>query len=187
MDVSTLDKLKEQLLGCSNCMKMVQSRKEIMGDNHYPIPPAYTENSFIMLIGIAPGRLQFNRSETDKDEYAFKMGSGAILDRAFSELGIDKKFMYVTNIVKCTTPSDGNFSSDDVKCCIDNYLRNEIKLVSPVLIIILGKQAQNYFDKYISDTDGAYTVGYLYHPAAVSRGFISYKKFKSRLQGILGI
>lgn len=169
--------LKEKLLKCSLCKRLVQARKEILGENHYPIPFKSSNVSKIMLIGIAPGRLQCDRSKSDK-EFAFKRGSGEILFRLFKDLDLNEGIFHITNIIKCNTPQDGQFTKEEVNQCATLFLKEEIKLVNPILILLLGRQAEECFTEYMSSDGEWYQYRFMYHPSAVLRGYTSYEKYK---------
>ncbi len=154
------------LVKCSECPKMVQSRKEVMGEDHYPLKPFGNIDAKIMIIGIAPGRLQRKYKDPDiKDEYAFQYGSGDILNKIIDKFNI-RDIVYITNILKCNSPSDNIFEEQDVKRCITNFLSNEIKIINPEKIIVLGKQAREYFEKYVVTNSKVY---FIYHPSYVMR------------------
>ena len=139
---SLLDNLKQ----CNKCLKMVESRK-ILTDPK-PIPPNFTSNEInIMLIGIAPGRLANCYKPENPEEKAFNYGTGEVLRRVFSELKIDLKNIYITNVVKCNMPSDNVLEDKDVANCIELYLKKEIDIMQPKIIILLGNAAYNYLYK----------------------------------------
>jgi len=169
--------LKKQLLKCSLCKRLVQARREVLGENHYPLPFKSSGVGKIMLIGIAPGRLQCDRSKSDM-EYAFKRGSGEILFRLFKELGLNEDIFHITNIIKCNTPRDGQFTKEEVNRCAALFLKEEIKLIDPILILLLGRQAEEHFTEYMSSDGEWYQYRFIYHPSAVLRGFTPYEKYK---------
>jgi len=178
--LNLLNNLKLQLRNCATCSKMVQSRKEIMGDNHYPCFFKGTHNTKLMFIGIAPGRLK--TLDSANPDSAFKHGSGKILRRIFNDFNINLDDIFVTNILKCNTPSDGKFEIKDVKNCVNNFLKKEIELVNPKKIILLGAKARTYFHRYVGITENVYTT---WHPAAVMRGFKKYPDYVEQFKNIL--
>jgi len=176
-DIKNLFLLKKQLLKCSLCKRLVQARKEILGENHYPLPFKSSSVGKIMLIGIAPGRLKHDKSKLS-NEHAFSKGSGEILFRLFKELGLNENIFHITNIIKCNTPQDGQFTGVETNRCATLFLKEEIKLINPVLILILGRQAEEYFTNYMSSNNNWYQYRFMYHPSAVLRGYTSYEKYK---------
>jgi len=184
VDEKRLLSLKENLSKCSLCKRLVQARKEVLGKNHYPIPFKGSNVSKIMLVGIAPGRLQCDRSDVSK-EYAFGRGSGEIFTRLFKELDLNEGIFHITNIIKCCTPRDGQFTEDEVSQCASLFLIAEIKFIDPILILILGRQAEEHFTKYMSINNDWYQYRFIYHPSAVLRGFTPYEKYKEMFISVL--
>ena len=183
-DIKNLFLLEKQLLKCSLCKRLVQARKEILGENHYPLPFKSSSVGKIMLIGIAPGRLKHDKSKLS-NEHAFSKGSGEILFRLFGELGLNENIFHITNIIKCNTPRDGQFIQEEVNRCVTLFLKEEIKLIKPILILLLGRQAEQYFTEYMADMDDWYQYRFIYHPSAVLRGFTPYEKYKEMFISVL--
>ncbi len=64
---------------------------------------------------------------------------------AFQMLGIKREEVYIANIVKCRPPLNRNPEEDECVACM-NYLRNQVILVKPEIIVLLRKCG---FKKYI--------------------------------------
>lgn len=64
--------------------------------------------------------------------------AGKLMDMAFQMLGIKREEMYIANIVKCRPPSNRNPEDDECYACM-NYLRNQVILVKPKIIVLLRK------------------------------------------------
>lgn len=62
------------------------------------------------------------------------------MDMAFSGIGIERKEVYIANIVKCRPPQNRNPEKDEAIACMD-YLRNQVMLVKPKIIVLLGSVA----------------------------------------------
>jgi len=106
----------------------------------------------------------------------FTGGSGKILDRAFEKAGIRKKDIYITNVVKCHPIKNRGSHDHEIENCTP-YLKNELKWISPEVIICLGMDAWGYFDKSVSkpcireiDSLGKMvTVHFVYHPSYIMK------------------
>lgn len=59
---------------------------------------------------------------------------------AFQAVGIKREEVYIANIVKCRPPSNRNPEDDEAAACL-NYLRNQVILVKPEIIVLLGSVA----------------------------------------------
>ena len=66
--------------------------------------------------------------------------AGKLMDLAFQMLGIKREEVYIANIVKCRPPMNRNPEVDECTACID-YLRNQVILVNPNIIVLLGSVA----------------------------------------------
>lgn len=155
--------LEESIGNCDKC-KLSKNRLNIVfgtGD----------KSSDIMFIGEGPG------ADEDKQGIPFVGKAGQLMDRAFEGLGIDRQKVYIANIVKCRPPSNRVPEDDEAEACLD-YLRNQVILVKPKIIVLLGSTALKNIcgkDYSITASRGNWIEkkGILYmptwHPAALLR------------------
>ena len=61
-------------------------------------------------------------------------------DKAFQALEIHRDKVYIANIVKCRPPQNRTPEADEAQACL-NYLRNQVILVKPKIIVLLGSTA----------------------------------------------
>ena len=99
------------------------------------------------------------------------------MDLAFQTVGIKREEVYITNIVKCRPPGNRNPEDDEAVACL-NYLRNQVMLVKPKVIVLLGSVAlKNILGKEygITQSRGKWIekkgISYMptWHPAALLR------------------
>ena len=64
------------------------------------------------------------------------------MDKAFAGIGINRDDVYIANIVKCRPPANRVPHDDEAMACLD-YLRNQVILVKPKIIVLLGCTALN--------------------------------------------
>lgn len=64
--------------------------------------------------------------------------AGKLMDMAFQAVGIKREEVYIANIVKCRPPGNRNPEDDEAVACL-NYLRNQVMLVKPEIIVLLRK------------------------------------------------
>ena len=62
------------------------------------------------------------------------------MNKAFDGIGINRGNVYIANIVKCRTPANRVPQDDEAVACLD-YLRNQVILVKPKIIVLLGSVA----------------------------------------------
>ena len=87
-----------------------------------------------MFVGEGPG------ADEDKQGVPFVGKAGQLMNKAFEGLGIDRKKLYIANIVKCRPPNNRVPEEDEARACLD-YLRNQVILVKPQIIVLLGSTA----------------------------------------------
>ena len=74
------------------------------------------------------------------------------MDMAFEGIGIKREDVYIANIVKCRPPQNRVPEQDEADGCL-NYLRNQVILVKPKIIVLLGSTAlKNILGKELSIT-----------------------------------
>ena len=87
-----------------------------------------------MFIGEGPG------ADEDRLGEPFVGRAGKLMNLAFETLGIDRNDVYIANVVKCRPPENRNPEQDEASACL-NYLRNQVILVQPEVIVLLGSVA----------------------------------------------
>lgn len=118
--------LGKSIQDCQKC-KLCQTRKNIVfGEGN--------RDADIMFIGEGPG------ADEDAQGRPFVGKAGQLMNKAFQGLGIDRNSVYITNIVKCRPPANRVPEDDEAEACL-NYLRNQVMLVKPKLIVLLGSTA----------------------------------------------
>ena len=123
-----MEDLKEAINNCNKC-KLCKNRKNIVFG-------VGNENAKIMFIGEVPG------ADEDLKGIPFVGKAGKLMDKAFLALGIKKEDVYIANIVKCRPPNNRDPEPDEVVECI-NYLRNQVIIIKPKIIVLLGRVALN--------------------------------------------
>jgi DNA polymerase len=125
----------------------------------------------LMLVGEGPGR------DEDATGVPFVGKAGQLLDRILEAAGIDANDVYIGNIVKCRPPGNRIPAPDEARTCLP-YLRNQVYLVKPKIIVCLGATAAKYIiDENIKITRDrgkwherkGYWLMATYHPAALLR------------------
>lgn len=159
----TWEQLEAEIKDCKKC-KLCQNRTNIVlgvGD----------KNADIMFIGEGPG------ADEDREGIPFVGKTGKLMDQALIGLGIKRDKLYIANIVKCRPPGNRNPEADEAAKCL-NYLRAQVMLVKPKIIVLLGSVAlKNVLgDEYgITAARGKWVekngIKYLptWHPAALLR------------------
>lgn len=88
----------------------------------------------LMFIGEGPG------ADEDKQGIPFVGKAGKLMNMAFEAIGLKRDEVYIANIVKCRPPGNRNPEDDEATACL-NYLRNQVILVKPKIVVLLGSVA----------------------------------------------
>jgi len=156
---NTLEKIAENIRRCQNC-GLAHSRKNA-------VPGAGPANAEIMGIGEGPG---FHENEQG---LPFVGASGKFLTQLFSNAGIPRETVFITNVVKCRPPNNRDPQEQELKAC-SAFLDKQIEAINPLVIITLGRisMARYFENARISKIhgeavwrDGRLIVP-MYHPAA---------------------
>ena len=122
----TLEELKNSIKNCNKCKLCNERNNIVFGVGN--------ENADIMFIGEGPG------ADEDAQGIPFVGKAGQLMNKAFEGLGIKREEVYIANIVKCRPPQNRNPEKDEVESCI-NYLRNQVMIIKPKIIVLLGNVA----------------------------------------------
>lgn len=122
----TLEELENEVKKCNKCKLCRTRNNTVFGQGN--------KNSKIMFIGEAPG------GDEDLTGKPFVGKAGKLMNEAFKGIGINRDDVYIANIIKCRPPNNRNPEYDEVNACI-NYLRNQVMLIKPEIIVLLGSVA----------------------------------------------
>ncbi len=122
----TWEELENSIVNCNKC-KLCKTRQNIVFGTG-------NRNSKIMFIGEGPG------ADEDMQGEPFVGRAGKLMNMAFGIIGIRREEVYIANIVKCRPPANRNPEDDEASACL-NYLRNQVMLIKPKIIVLLGSVA----------------------------------------------
>lgn len=122
----TWEELEKSIEDCNKCKLCKTRRNIVFGTGN--------KNAKIMFIGEGPG------ADEDMQGIPFVGRAGKLMNMAFGIVGIKREEVYIANIVKCRPPANRNPEDDEANACL-NYLRNQVMLVKPEIIVLLGSVA----------------------------------------------
>ena len=122
----TWEELENSIINCNKC-KLYKGRQNIVFGTG-------NKNADLMLIGEGPG------VDEDRLGEPFVGKAGKLMNLAFQTIGLKREEVYIANIVKCRPPNNRNPEQDEANSCM-NYLRNQVILVKPKIIVLLGSVA----------------------------------------------
>lgn len=156
--------LYNECLNCNKCSLKQSSNNMVFGDGN-PM-------SKLMFVGEAPG------ADEDKFGKPFVGRAGQLLTKGLTALDlIRERDYYICNICKCRPENNRTPSEEEAETCLP-YLRNQVALVKPKIIVCLGSTAMKYIlgeewritrdrGKWV-EKKGCYIMA-TFHPAALFR------------------
>ena len=177
--------LEGACLSCKKCRLWETRTNVVIGDGN--------RNADIMLIGEGPGQ------QEDLSGVPFVGPAGQLLDKILAAVGLDRSKVYIANIVKCRPPGNRDPHEDEQQACL-NYLRYQLMLVRPKIIVCLGRiAAEAIIDKDFKITREhgtwyerkGYWITATYHPSALLRdetkkrpAWEDFKAIRAKLDGL---
>ncbi len=122
----SLDALREALARFEGCSLRLTARSLVFADGD--------PSARVMLIGEAPGR------EEDLQGVPFVGRSGQLLDRMLGAIGLDRRAVYIANVVPWRPPGNRTPTPEETAICRP-FVRRQIALVDPDFLICLGGAA----------------------------------------------
>ena len=120
----TYEELKTFVNHCRRCPLSETRNKAVMGQGNMA--------SKMLFVAEAPG------SSEDRADIPFTGPSGHVFDELLAGIGMTRKDIYLTNIVKCHPPGNRDRRPEEQEACI-NYLKYETYLTKPKLLFVLAE------------------------------------------------
>ena len=161
--MSQWEALREECLNCHAC-ELSKTRTQVVFGVGDP-------EAEVLFIGEAPGKNEDEQGEP------FVGRGGKLLDEMLAMIGLQREHIYITNSVKCRPPENRDPLNTEKDAC-RGYLRRQVKLMRPKIIVCLGRISAMEFireDFKISQEHGQFfdkngtLMMALYHPAALLR------------------
>ena len=126
--IKKIEQIKQEVIKCTKCELSETRTNSVPGKGNF--------KSDVIFVGEAPGK-----NEDEKGE-PFIGIAGKKLSDALENAGISRDDIYITNIVKCRPPSNRVPKTNERETC-QEYLKQEISIIKPKLICILGNTVFN--------------------------------------------
>ena len=123
-----LEIIKENVIECTKCDLCKTRTNSVPGKGNF--------HSDVIFVGEAPGKNE------DKNGEPFIGVAGKKLSTALKKAEISREDVYITNIVKCRPPKNRVPTTIERNTC-QEYLKQEISIIKPKIICILGNTAFN--------------------------------------------
>jgi len=182
-----LEEIEKEIRSCKRC--------ELWKTKTNYVPGEGNPNAKIVFVGEAPGR------EEDKQGRPFVGNAGKYLTEVLKKMGVDRKDVFITNVLKCRPPKNRDPKPEEIEAC-KPFLIKQLDAIKPDLIVCLGRFAGSVvFDLFglkfpgISKVKGKVfeverwgkivRIGAVYHPAAVLYRPQLKKEFEEDLRNVL--
>ena len=131
-----LQEVHAQIRRCRRCPLSRSRTKAVPGEG--------ASRAQVILVGEAPG------GEEDQQGRPFVGAAGRLLTHLLKGIGIDRREVFITNVVKCRPAGNRDPLPEEIDACRDHLL-TQIALITPKLICTLGRfAAQTLIDKRLS-------------------------------------
>ncbi len=154
----SLDVLNYQIRACERCKLSVSRKHTLTGEGNI--------NARIMFIALSPG------AKEDIQNKMFVGPSGQVFNKLLYAAGIDRKLVFMTNLIKCLLPKNRKPKMNEIEAC-GYFLNQEIAIIQPEVIVPLGYYATR-------------TILSKHHNNPFSEG-ISFKEINGQLLTLNGI
>ncbi len=122
----SLPKVREDLGECTRCKLHGTRHKIVFGDGN---PKAE-----LVFVGEGPG------ADEDAQGLPFVGRAGKLLTQMIEAMGLQRKDVYICNVVKCRPPGNRQPEEDEVSTC-SPFLFRQIDVIAPKVIVCLGAVA----------------------------------------------
>jgi uracil-DNA glycosylase family 4 len=152
-----IEQLNEQIKNCRKCRLWQGAKNAVPGEG--------PTNAEVMLVGQNPG------AEEDKTGKPFVGRAGKFLNKVLAKNGFNREDLFITNIVKHTSPKNRKPLPDEIAACAP-YLEEHIKTIKPKIVVLMGTVAWQ-----APRVEGVEYVE-TYHPSAAMRFTKMRKRFE---------
>ena len=123
-----LDRLKKSIQNIKNCNLKANAKNMVFCDGN--------PKSKIMLIGEAPG------ANEDTEGLPFVGRAGALLDKMLAAIDLDRKKVYISNIINYRPPDNRRPTDEEIKRYLP-FITKHIEIINPKILVLLGSTAMN--------------------------------------------
>jgi len=131
IDINTLNwlELEEAVTQCHRCEYYKNRENTIFGSGN--------KEADLFIIGTV------SNDAEDSGMREFVGAEGILLDNMLAAINLSRKDVYTSNLVKCKSPTQRQFSSVEIEKCIP-YLFRQIELVKPKMLLLFGEQVAQF-------------------------------------------
>jgi DNA polymerase len=121
-----MERLHEETRKCMKCGLCKDRIKAVPGEG--------PSNAELMFVGEAPGRMEAEKGRP------FIGRAGKLLTDLIQSIGLDRKEVFITSVVKCRPPKNRKPTKEEVEACMP-YLKKQMEVIKPKVVVLLGNTA----------------------------------------------
>jgi len=125
-----MKKIASEIRICAEC-PLAEERKNA-------VPGEGAISSKVVFVGEAPGYWE------DIKGSPFVGAAGKVLDGLLEWIGLPRKHVFITNVVKCRPPENRDPKPIEIAKCTSLYLDRQIGLIKPRVVVTLGRHSTAY-------------------------------------------
>jgi len=118
--------LRSEVASCQACLLHETRTQTVFGVGN--------EYADWLFVGEAPG------ADEDVQGEPFVGRAGKLLNAMLFALGLSREQVFIANVLKCRPPNNRDPRPEEVAAC-EHFLRNQINLIQPRIIVALGRHA----------------------------------------------
>lgn len=124
-----METIMAEVKACRKC--------ELWRSRRNPVPGEGSLDAVVMFIGEAPGYWE------DVKGRPFVGAAGKFLDELLAKIGLARRDVYITNVLKSRPPENRDPRPSEIQACTP-YLDRQIKIIKPKIIVTLGRHSMSY-------------------------------------------
>lgn len=177
----SLERIRADIGDCTRC-KLHRSRTQIVFGDGNP-------HAELVFVGEGPGE------EEDRQGLPFVGRAGQLLNQMIQAMGLERRQVYICNVVKCRPPGNRTPEKDEVNTCLP-FLERQLSVIRPKVIVCLGSvavQALMGVHRPMSELRGKWfdyrgmRLLATYHPAYLLRNPAAKRDVWSDLQKVMAV
>ncbi|MBX4201961.1 uracil-DNA glycosylase, partial [Candidatus Saccharibacteria bacterium] len=122
-----LDNIKETIIAKNICPELAAGATQLVFGDGNP-------DADMVFIGEAPGKNE------DLKGLPFVGAAGKFLDEMLGTIGLERKDIYITNIVKYRPPNNRDPLPTEKEAFLP-FLRSQLEVIAPKLVVTLGRHS----------------------------------------------
>jgi DNA polymerase len=122
-----LSTLAAEVAACTRCAELARCRTQTVFGVGNP-------NAALCFVGEAPG------ADEDAQGEPFVGAAGQLLTRIIAAMGLERRDVYICNVLKCRPPGNRPPEPDEIANC-RGYLERQLEIIQPKFICALGAHA----------------------------------------------